>query len=114
MYISFHYFKSFNTCTYIIYTTFYFIILRTVSYNVLLILMTHNSTQTSVVTKYLSSIIYPPISFDKLSCYRDPQLQVGKNDLYLNNLNQKMCESCNLMPIFGQTEMLNGYDYRRD
>ena len=46
MYISFNYFKSFNTCTYI-YTTFYFIILCNVSYNVLLILMTHKSTQTS-------------------------------------------------------------------
>ena len=46
MYISFNYLKKNNTSTYI-YTTFYFIILCTVSYNVLLILMTHKSTQTS-------------------------------------------------------------------
>ena len=32
-YMSFNYLKSFNTCTYI-YTTFYFIILCTVSYKV--------------------------------------------------------------------------------
>ena len=43
MYISFNYIKSFNTCTYI-YTTFYCIILCTVSYDVLWILMKHKST----------------------------------------------------------------------